>query len=372
LRLIGVVAAIVILAIVVAGIATRATDAKRLHAWTVAQSVPTVVVAPPQVNDAGTLELPGRLEAYSRAPIFARVDGYLKSWKVDIGAHVKAGQVLAEIETPDLDQQLLQAKADLASAEANEQLAAVTAKRWTALLASQVVAKQDVDEKTGDYSAKKAITNSESANLAHMQAMKTFARIVAPFDGVVTARSTDVGALINAGSGTGVELFEISDTHRLRMYVQVPQSDVPLITQGQVAKLTVPEHPGRTFEATVESSAEAVTAASGTTLVQLSVDNKDGQLLPGSFTSVRFDLPVNATAFRVPASAVVFDNKGLRVATVGSDDRVAFKPVTIARDYGSSIELGSGLTASDRVIESPPDGLVDGDRVQIAAATKKS
>jgi RND family efflux transporter MFP subunit len=370
LRLVGLVALIVVFAIVVAGVATRATEGKRLRAWTTAQATPTVVVAPPAVSAASALELPGRLEAYARAPIFARVSGYLKSWKVDIGTPVKAGQLLAVIETPDLDQQLLQARADLASAVANENLAATTAKRWTALLASHAVARQDVDEKTGDYAAKQALTNSERANLAHIEATKAFARIVAPFDGVVTARSTDVGALINEGSGSGVELFEVSDTHKLRMYVQVPQSDVPAIVTGLAAKLTVPERPGRSFTARVESSAQAVSATSGTTLVQLSVDNQDGLLLPGSFASVHFDLPVDTAALRVPASALVFNDKGLRVATVGNDDRVTFKDVTIVRDYGTSVQIGSGLGAGDRVIESPPDGLVDGDRVEVAKAEK--
>jgi RND family efflux transporter MFP subunit len=367
LGLVGLIALIVIFAIVVAGVATRASDARHLRTWTDAQTVPTVAIAPPQVNDAGALELPGRLEAYSKAPIFARVSGYLKSWQVDIGAPVKAGQLLAIIETPDLDQQLVQARADLATAVANEQLSAATAKRWVALLPSGAVAKQDVDEKTGDLAAKQATTNSERANLAHMEAEKTFARIVAPFDGVVTARSTDVGALINEG-GTGVELFEISDTHRLRMYVQVPQANVPSIVPGMTAKLKVPERPGQVFTARVESSAQAVASTSGTTLVQLSIDNNDGKLLPGSFASVHFDLPADAAALRVPASALVFDDKGLRVAVVGSDNKVAFKQVTIVRDYGSTIQIGSGLAPGDRVIQSPPDGLNDGDSVQIAAA----
>lgn len=367
LRRAGVVAAVVLVAIVATGVVTRANDARKLKDWTDAQAVPTVSVVPVERSEQGSsLELPGRLEAYARAPIYARVSGYLKSWKVDIGAPVKAGQLLAEIETPDLDQQLLQAKADLASAEANAALAATTAKRWQAMLGSDSVSRQEVDEKTGDYTAKQAIAKAAKANVDRIEALKGFARIVAPFDGVVTARETDVGALINAGSGSGPELFVVSDMRKLRVYVRVPQNYVPSIRPGAIATLSVPEYPGRTFQARVEASAGAVAAESGTTLIQLAVDNADGKLMPGSFASVKLDRPADATALRVPASALIFDDHGLRVATLGADNKVAFKNVSILRDYGKSVEIGSGLDAGDRVIESPPDGLAEGDRVQTA------
>ena len=362
----GAIGIAVVVIVVVAGVTLRIVDARNLKTWTNDQIIPTVSVIHPVSEAHGpTLDLPSRLEAYSRAPIFARVSGYLKSWNVDIGAPVKAGQLLAVIESPELDQQLIQARADLASAQANAALAGTTAKRWQALLGTDSVAQQEVDERTGDYTAKKAAVAAAQANVDRLLATKGFERIVAPFDGVVTARDTDVGALINAGSGgVGQELFVVSDVKRLRVYVQVPQSYAPDVRTGTTATLTVPEYPGQRFTARVVASSDSVSAASGTTLVQLLVDNSDGKLLPGGFASLQFRLPVQPKAVRIPASALVFDAHGLRVATLGANGRVVFKKVTINRDFGDSVEIGSGLDATDRVIDTPPDGLAEGDRVQ--------
>ncbi|CAN7655308.1 efflux RND transporter periplasmic adaptor subunit [Caballeronia sp. LjRoot34] len=373
LVVIGVVGVAVALIVVAAGVTLRAVDARNLKTWTSAQTVPTVTVIHPVSSANGpTLDLPSHLEAYSRAPIFARVSGYLKSWNVDIGAPVKAGQLLAVIESPELDQQLLQARADLASAEANAALAGTTAKRWQALLGTDSVAQQEVDERTGDYTAKKAAVAAAQANVDRLLATKGFERILAPFDGVVTARDTDVGALINAGSGgIGQELFTVSDVKQLRVYVQVPQSYAPDVRSGTTATLSVPEYPGQRFTARVVASADSVNSTSGTTLVQLLVDNSAGKLLPGGFASLQFRLPVQENAVRVPASALVFDARGLMVATLGTNGQVVFKKVTINRDFGDSVEIGSGLIAADRVIDTPPDGLVDGDHVQVASADKK-
>lgn len=372
LIVIGVVGVVVAVLVVAAGVTLRTVDARNLKTWTDDQAVPTVnLIQPAKASSGPTLDLPSRLEAYSRAPIFARVSGYLKSWSVDIGGPVKAGQLLAVIESPELDQQLLQAKADLASAQANAALAGTTAKRWQALLGTDSVAQQEVDERTGDYTAKRAVVAAAQANVDRLSATKGFERIVAPFDGVVTARETDVGALINAGSGgVGQELFAVSDVRKLRVYVQVPQSYAPVVRAGSTASLTVPEYPGQHFTARVMASADSVNANSGTTLVQLLVDNADGKLLPGGFASLQFKLPVELDAVRVPASALVFDSRGLSVATLGQGDRVVFKRVTINRDFGDAVEIGSGLTASDRVIDTPPDGLVDGDSVRVAQAAK--
>jgi RND family efflux transporter MFP subunit len=368
LRLAGLVVAVVLVAIVVIGLITRATQANNLKTWTQAQAVPTVSVVMPEPGSKGpVLDLPGRLEAYVRAPIYAQVSGYLKEWKTDIGTPVKAGQLLGEISTPELDQQLLQARADLASAKANADLAAITAKRWQAMLGSDSVAQQDVDQRTGDYAAKVAQMKAAQANVDRLQATKAFAQLVAPFNGVVTARDTDVGALINAGGGTGPELFVVSDIHKLRVYVQVPQAYGPSIRPGSDAVLVVPEYPGREFHAQVIATSNAVNASSGTTLVQLIVDNADSKLMPGSFAHVRFSLPVDTAALRVPASSLIFDNAGLRVATVNGDDKVAFKNVSILFDYGKTVEIGSGLTSGDRVIDSPPDGIKNGDAVKIAS-----
>jgi RND family efflux transporter MFP subunit len=372
LRVAAIVALVVAVAVVATGLYSRASGNARLREWTDAQAIPVVAVAAPSTGaNASALELPGRLEAYARAPIYARVSGYVKSWTSDIGAKVKAGQLLAEIETPDLDQQLTQARADLNTAQANEKLAAVTAQRWQAILKSNTVSKQDVDEKVSDLEAKRALVASAKANVDRYAAMKNFTRIVAPFDGVVTARNTDVGALINAGTAAGQELFVVSDVHKLRAYVNVPQTYVPDVPPGTKATLTVPEHPEKTYAAMIETSSQAVTASSGTTLMQAVVDNPSNELLPGGFANVRLQLPANAAALSVPSSALIFDSKGLSVATVGADNRVAVKPVTIARDLGSTIEIASGLTADDRVIQNPPDGIATGAEVRIAGSTQK-
>jgi RND family efflux transporter MFP subunit len=371
LRIAGVVVAIVAIVIVVHGVWSRASENSHLRDWTDAQALPTVAVIMPATGaNASGLELPGRLEAYARAPIYARVSGYLKDYKVDIGAQVKAGQLLAEIETPDLDQQLSQGRADLVTAQANENLAKLTSDRWQTIVKTGAVAKQDADEKLGDYQAKQAMTKASQANVERLLAMKNFTRITSPFDGIITARNTDVGALINVGSSTGQELFVVSDTHKLRIYVNVPQSYVPSVPPGTKATMTVPDRPDKKYEATVDSSSQAVTAASGTTLMQLSVDNTDGELLPGGYSSVRLNLPGNTGVLSVPASALIFDSKGLSIATVGNDNRVTVKPVTIARDLGKTIEIRGGLGANDKVIDSPPDGIVTGAEVRIAGTQK--
>lgn len=372
LRLGGITLAVLALAVVVIGVVGRRSDAAALKERADAQAIPTVVLIAPGRAGTGAgsgLELPGRLEAQARAPIYARVAGYLKSWKVDIGTPVKAGQLLAEIETPDLDQQLLQARADLASAQANASLATATAKRWQSLLASDSVSRQEADEKANDAATKQAMVNAAQANVDRFLATKNFTRIVAPFDGTVTARTTDVGALINAGGGgAGQELFVVSDTRKLRVYVSLPQNYVALIKRGGKAQLKVPERPGQVYTAAVESMSQAVASGSGSMLIQLSVDNSKGELLPGSFASVKLDLPVNEQTLSIPPSALIFDKSGLRVATVDGANKVKLKPVTILRDFGKTIELASGLSADDKVIESPPDGVVDGDEVRIAQA----
>jgi RND family efflux transporter MFP subunit len=370
LRVGALVGAIVAALVVGEGLWSRASGSSHLRAWTEAQAIPTVAVAAPAANpDGDVLKLPGRLEAYARAPLYARTSGDLKSWTADIGTPVKAGQLLAVIETPDLDQQLQQARADLATAQANEKLAGITAARWQKILQSNAVSKQDVDEKTGDLAAKRALVASARANVDRYVAMKGFTRIVAPFDGVVTARNTDVGALVNAGSAAGQELFVVSDTRKLRVYVNVPQNSVPDVPSGTKATLSVPEHADKTYTATVEASSQSVNAQSGTTLMQLVVDNAAGELLPGSYANVSLALPHDAHALSIPASALIFDAAGLRVATVGADDRVVMKPVTIARDYGKTIQIGSGLDPNDRVIQNPPDGVAAGSEVRIAGAT---
>lgn len=349
------------------GITSRTAEQERLRRWTEAQAIPTVaVVSPAPGGNSAGLELPGRLEAFSEAPIFARVGGYLKSWKAEIGTPVKAGQLLAEIETPELDQQWRQAKADLATIEADARLAASTAKRWRELLATDSAAQQEVDEKIAAAAARQAALRSARANLDRYAALKGFTRIVAPFDGVVTARHAHLGALVAAEGGAGEPLFVVSDIHNLRVYVSVPQSYVPSIPPGTRATLRVPERPGQRYTATVSAATRAVDAASGTSLMQLTVDNAAGDLLPGGYASVTLDLPKNTAALTIPASALIIDSRGAQVATLGADNRVVLKPVGIARDLGKVVELASGLSASDRLIDSPPDGLATGDAVRVA------
>jgi RND family efflux transporter MFP subunit len=365
LRVVGIMAAVAIVIAVVAGIAARTVSANRVRDWTESQAVPTVAVVTPSTKSAAiALELPGRLEALSRAPLYARVSGYLKSWKADIGAQVRAGDLLAEIEAPDVEQQLLQAEADLATAEANAALAASTAERWESMRGTDAVSKQEVDEKRGDSAAKQAIVKAQRANVERLRTLNGFTRIVAPFDGVVTARNTDVGALIGAGSA-GHELFVLSDMHRLRVYVNVPQVFAARLPQGTRAAISVPERAGSSYPAVVEAASGAVDAASGTTLLELSVDNAARELLPGGYATVRFELADDGSGLHVPASALIFDRDGLYVATLGAANRVALKAVTIARDDGTTVEIATGLEASDRVIETPPDGIAAGDTVRV-------
>jgi RND family efflux transporter MFP subunit len=367
LRLAGLVMVVIAAIVVGMGITTRRMADARLNEWTERVAIPTVAVALP--DDRGrrtTIDLPGRLEAYSQAQLYARVSGYLKEWKADIGTPVKAGQLLAEIEAPDLDQQIMQAEAGLSSAQANAELASQTLQRGQSLVTSGAVSKQDLDRRSADSANQQGLVKSAQANLSRLRVLERYKQIVAPFDGLVTVRTTDVGALITAGSGGGPALFVVSDTSRLRAYVNVPQNYVPSVKVGTKAQIAVPEYPGKTFTATVEASAQAVDIASGTTRMLLVVDNRDGALMTGAFATVRLELPNPEAAIHVPASALIFDQGGLRVATVGPDDRVVLKPVTIARDLGKEVQIATGLTAEDRVIETPPDGIASGDQVRIA------
>ena len=364
----GGLAAAVAVIVVIMGITTRKSADAKLGEWTEEQAVPVVAAAKPDTHgQRTTLDLPGRLEAFSQAQIYARVSGYIKDWKADIGTPVKSGDLLAEIDAPDLDQQIMQAEAGLASAQANSKLSTATLQRGQQLIPSGAVSKQDLDQRSADAANKDGLVRSAQANLDRLRVLEKYKQITAPFDGLVTTRNTDVGALINAGSG-GAPLFVVSDTSKLRVYVNVPQSYVPSIRVGTKANLTVPEYPGRTFSAIVEASAQAVDVASGTTRMLLVVDNASGEMMTGAFTNVSFVLPHPAVAINVPASALIFDQSGLQVATVGADSKVVLKKVTITRDLGKQVEIGSGLSADDNVIESPPDGVASGDPVRVAGA----
>jgi RND family efflux transporter MFP subunit len=373
LKLVGIVVLLAAAGIVASGILSRVHATQEMTSWSAAQAVPTVVAyAPNRQGATQSLILPGHLSAFVNAPIYARVPGYLHAWYADIGTHVKTGQLLGLIDTPDLDQQLLQAKADLDNAQANEKLAASTAKRWTEMLKQDSVSQQDTDEKTSDLTAKLATVAAAQANVNRLEALESFKRIVAPFDGVVTARKTDIGALIDAGGGDGHELFTVSDARQLRVYVSVPQSEAAAIKPGMTATLTVPERPGMKFDAKLLDTDDSITQSSGTLLVQLVVDNQSGMLIPGEYTEVHFALPTNPHALMIPASSLIFRQSGLQVAVVGKDNHAILKPVTIATDLGTQVEIGSGLEADDRVIDNPPDSLASGDAIRLASTQESA
>lgn len=356
------------IAIAATGILSRVDHEKGLQKRALTQDVTPVSVFSPQRGPSiQELVLPGSVVPYTEAPIYARVNGYVKSWNTDIGAHVKAGQLLCIIDTPELDQQIFRAEADLATAKANYDLANTTAKRWQNLLLTDSVSHQEADEKTGDAQAKLTVVNALRANLESLRAQQTFNHVVAPFDGVITDRKTDIGSLINAGSsGNSQALFQLAKIDLLRVYVEVPQSFSGLIKPGLTADLHFPEHPSSTFHAKLVSTSSAIHAESRTMTVELQMDNKDGGVLPGTYADVHFTLPTGGDVFRIPSSAVLFRKNGMEIATVGTDSKVVLKPVGIGRDLGNVVEVISGLSGSDQIIDTPSDSLAQGDKVRIA------
>jgi RND family efflux transporter MFP subunit len=376
--LIAVTAAVVIAAV---GILERRGHEAQVKQWTQEQAVPTVALISPE-RGASTqhVVLPGTVQAWNEAPIYARVNGYLKGWYFDYGAQVKKGTVLAEIDTPDLDAQLAAVQAKLNSAravvkvrEAERDFAESTYDRWRDS-PKGVVSAQEQQSKQADYNSALARVNSAKAEVAadqgevdRVNAMESYKKIVAPFDGVVTARETDVGALINAGSGgNGPELFRVADVHKMRIYVQVPQQMSAGIQPGMSAELRLPQFPDKTFHATVATTSSAINLSARTLLVELHAENSEDQLQPGAYTQVTFELPSNPDIVHVPTSALIFRERGTEIAVVEPDDKVKLKPVTLGRNLGTEVEILSGLSPSDRVINSPPDSLGAGDKVRIA------
>jgi RND family efflux transporter MFP subunit len=362
---------VLIAAIAVAawGIFSRLHARTALAHSTLAAAVPTVIVVAPHHSDSSNdLVLPGDVQAYTDAPIYARTSGYLKHWYVDIGKQVKAGDLLADIETPEVDAQYRQTKADLATAEANNHLSQTTAARYQTLRKTGLVAAQDVDNAQGDADAKAAQLESARQNLQRLAQMEGFNRITAPFDGVVTARHIDVGALVTEGSTSGQELFHMTATSRLRVYVQVPQAYADLVHVGLEAELSFPERPDRSFPAKVVSTSRSIDSTTRTLLTQLEVDNSKGELLSGSFVQVHLPLPVGLASWRLPSNTLLFRADGLHVATVDANNRVQLKTVQIGRDFGNEMEIVSGVGAQDRVIVNPLDSLLSGAQVRIKAA----
>jgi RND family efflux transporter MFP subunit len=365
LKLIGIVALAIALLAVAIGLIGRASATAKLKTWTADQATPTVALAKVTGAANGALTLPGQVDADNAAAVNARVTGYLKSWSVDIGDRVKTGQTLAILEAPELKQQLDQAKADLITAQANAKLAASTNLRWQQLLKDEAASKQDADEKAGDYAAKAALVTSAQANVGRLQETYGFTRITAPFDGVVTARNAQLGQLVNTGT-SGPPLFTVADDRKLRIYVQVPQAYIAQVHRGEVVQLTVPEYPGRDFAATLVRTADAVDRASGTLNIELQIDNKDHALKPGEYATAHFAIAAAAQSVSIPSSAIMFRDQGPTVGIVGPDNRVSLRKVAIARDLGATLEIGSGLAQSDRVIDNPTDTLTEGQQVRVA------
>jgi RND family efflux transporter MFP subunit len=367
------IAFVIVVAIVIAGILPRVKARTALRKETTEMAVPTVsVVQPKRSAPAQEIVLPANVQAFSDSPIYARTNGYLKHWYVDIGAHVRKGQLLAEIETPEIDQQLRQARGELTTAQANLNLSQITANRYADLLKTDSVSKQEVDNAAADYAAKKAVVQSSEANVNRLEQLQSFEKIYAPFDGVITARNTDVGALIDAGSsgGTRTELFHMAQPDRLRVYVNVPEPYVQAAKPGLTADLTVAEFPGRRFQGKLVRTANAIDQPTRTLLVEIDVENPTGTLLSGAYAEVHFRLPTPTTAFILPVNALLFRAEGLRVATVTDGQHVELKPITIGHDFGTEVEVVAGLNGNESIVVNPPDSLVSGQQVRVGRPTR--
>ena len=355
--------------LVVFGILPRIQARTALRQETDQMAVPTVAVVQPKRSDpAHEIILPASVQAFADAPIYARTNGYLKRWYVDIGTRVQAGQLLADIDTPEVNQQLRQARADLATAQANLNLSKITAGRYAGLLATDSVSKQESDNATGDYEAKQALLQSSQANVRRLEELLSFQKIYAPFAGVITARNTDIGALIDSGSGGGTrtELFHIVQPDKLRVYVSVPQVYSQAAKPGLTADLTLSEFPGRRFEGKLVRTANAIDPTSRTLLVEIAVNNPTGQLFTGSYAEVHLKLPTPTSSLILPVNTLLFRAEGLRVATVGDGQRVELKQITLGHDFGSEVEVVAGLNGNENVIVNPPDSVVAGETVRVA------
>jgi RND family efflux transporter MFP subunit len=359
---------VVIIAVILAvwGIASRLIHRSHLKKRTAADATLSVVTVKADLSDAADeLVLPGNVQAYMEASIYARTSGYLKIWYTDIGARVHKGQLMADIETPEVDRQLGQARADLETASANAALAKSTNVRWQGLAAKQAVSKQDADEKAGDAAAKSAARASAEQNVARLNDLESFKRVLAPFDGVVTARNTDVGALINAGQSSGSELFRVADIHQLRVYAQVPQAYATAARPGLKAELHFAERPGTSFLAETVRTSNALDPTARTMQVELQLNNEGGQFFPGSYTEIHFKLPNEHQSLRVPSNTILFRADGLQVATVDSSHKIKMKNIVQGRDFGKTIEVLDGIDPKDDIVVNPSDSIEDGLQVRV-------
>jgi RND family efflux transporter MFP subunit len=353
------------------GIITRIHARTEVADNTNALAAPTVIVNPPAHGQPQQeVILPGNLQAYVDSPIYARTSGYLKKWYFDIGAHVREGQLLAEIESPEVDQELAQAKADLATAQTNSGNAQIQSTRYQELLKSDSVSKIDTDNFTTQAAAGNTTVKSALANVQRLEELVGFEKVYAPFDGIVTARNTDIGQLINAGAGAATgnyaELFHMAASNTLRLYVNVPQIYSPALKTGMTADLTFNEFPGRKFTGKLVRTSKQIDPTSRTLLVEFDVDNRSGELFPGAYTEAHFKTNNIAPSFIIPVSALMFRSEGLRVATVDQDNKARLIPIILGHDDGATVQVINGLSADARVIQDPPDSLIDGETVQIA------
>lgn len=363
-----------IAAVIIGGVLPRLKARAALRTETRQLAIPTVSVMHPKLGDPRTeIVLPGNMEAFIDSPIYARTDGYLKAWYHDIGSRVKKGELLAVIESPEVDQQLDQARADLNTAKANFALARTTAERYQNLLKSGSVAKQDVDNAVGDFEAKKATVASAEANVKRLEELQSFEKVYAPFDGVITARNTDVGHLINSGAGSpATELFHISAIRKLRVFVNVPQQYSVSTRPGLPATITLPEFPGRHFKGTLVRTSDSIDTASRTLLVEVDVDNPTGELLPGAYAEVHFQIPNATRALILPVSALIFRSHGMQVGVVDDNQRAELKNITLGRDFGNEVEVVAGLSPDDSVIVNPPDSLISGELVRVVSSREEN
>jgi len=362
-----IVVAIIVAAVVVFGVVARHGSERILEKETAVSSIASVnVIYPAPSTLASEIALPGNTQAYTDTPIYSRTNGYLKSWYFDIGAHVRKGQLMAEIETPEVDQQLQVAQADLKSAQANLDLANTTSARYQNLLKTNSVSKQETDVAMSDASAKKAAVDASTANVRRLEQLQSFEKVYAPFDGIVTARNTDIGRLISAGQNTTPqELFHLAAIGKVRVYVSVPEAYSAAVKDGGKAALTLDEYPGRTFEGTIARNSSSIDQATRTLNVEVDIDNPKAELLPGAYVFVHFKVPEHAASLMIPSNTLLFRSEGLRVGVV-RNGRVQLVPVKIGRDAGATVEIASGLTANDAVILDPSDSLASGQEVQIA------
>jgi RND family efflux transporter MFP subunit len=367
--LIGGAVFLIFAGVLIFGILERMHTSAALRGETADLAVPTVsVVAPQRAAPSQEIVLPGNVQPFTQSPIFARTNGYLKHWYFDIGAHVKKGQLLAVIDSPEIDQQLQQARSNLSTAQANLELATITKDRYQGLKKTNAVSQQDVDNAVGTYNANKAIVGADQAAVEQYSALVSFEKVYAPFDGVITARNTDIGDLINAGSNanTRTDLFHMAQPGVLRVYVNVPEEYSQATTPGLTADLTLAEFPGRQFKGKLVRTADAINYTTRTLLAEVDVNNPSGQLLSGAYAEVHFKVPGHVTTYVLPVDTLLFRKEGLRVAIV-ENGKAKLVPVTPGRDFGNTIEIISGLQGNESVISSPPDSIVTGETVQIAA-----